>query len=98
MQVRGNLTKVINSLTAEIDDKIVPNAHKHLVNKYLSYKNNALTTIIPNIANFADGFEDSKINIFRRIFKTECGIATGVWSSRTDAREQAEMKRDARER
>ena len=78
MHVRGNLTKVINSLTAEIDDKIKPNAHKHLVNKYLSYKNNALTTIIPNIANFADGFDDSNKNIFKRIFETECGIATGI--------------------
>ena len=78
MHVRGNLTKVINSLTAEIDDKIKPNAHKHLVNKYLSYKNNALTTIIPNIANFADGFLDSNKNIFKRIFETECGIATGI--------------------
>jgi len=78
IQVRGNLTKVINSLTAEIDDKIKPNAHKHLVNKYLSYKNNALTTIIPNIANFADGFDDSNKNIFKRIFETECGIATGI--------------------
>ena len=78
MHVRGNLTKVINSLTAEIEDKIKPNAHKHLVNKYLSYKNNALTTIIPNIANFADGFDDSNKNIFKRIFETECGIATGI--------------------
>ena len=78
MHVRGNLTKVINSLTGEIDGKIKPNAHKHLVNKYHSYKNNALTTIIPNIANFADGFEDSNKNIFKRIFETECGIATGI--------------------
>ena len=94
MDVRGNLTKVIISLTAEIDDKIKPNAHKHLVNKYLSYKNNALTTIIPNIANFADGFDDSNKNIFKRIFETECGIATGIKDGKPFFVQQTAAKTD----
>ena len=94
MHVRGNLTKVIISLTAEIDDKIKPNAHKHLVNKYLSYKNNALTTIIPNIANFADGFDDSNKNIFKRIFETECGIATGIKDGKPFFVQQTAAKTD----
>ena len=94
MNARGNLTKVIISLTAEIDDKIKPNAHKHLVNKYLSYKNNALTTIIPNIANFADGFLDSNKNIFKRIFETECGIATGIKDGKPFFIQQTAAKTD----
>ena len=94
MHARGNLTKVIISLTAEIDDKIKPNAHKHLVNKYLSYKNNALTTIIPNIANFADGFDDSNKNIFKRIFETECGIATVIEDGKPFFVQQTAAKTD----
>ena len=80
MMVRGNVTRVINSLQAVLSSEVAPNAHKHLIDKYLSFKNNALSNVIPDVSRFSetDSFNDLKLNIFKRIFETECGLATGI--------------------
>jgi len=80
MQARDNVSKLISTLQTKIDKEITPNAHKHLIQEYLSYKDNALTTIIPDVSRFSetDAFEDSKKNVFKRIFENECGLATGI--------------------
>ena len=80
MIARDNIDKLKNLLQAKLDTEITPNAHKNLIREYLSYKNNALTTIIPDVSEFAETekFTDSKINIFKKIFENECGLATGI--------------------
>ena len=80
MQVRTNLSKLITSLQSKVDLEVKPNSHKHLIEKYLSYKNNALTSVIPDVSKFStsDDFKDSKVNVFKRIFENECGLATGI--------------------
>ena len=85
MHVRLNVSKLIAELQTKIDNEVKPNSHKKLIEKYLSYKDNALTTIIPDVSRFAttDTFDDSKINVFKRIFENQCGLATGINNGKT---------------
>jgi hypothetical protein len=80
MRVRDNVSKLISSLQTKIDNEIVPDAHTHLIQNYLSYNQNALTKIIPDVSRFSDpnDFKDSKKNVFMRIFENECGLATAI--------------------
>ena len=43
---------------------------------------------------FADGFDDSNKNIFKRIFETECGIATGIKDGKPFFIQQTAAKTD----
>ena len=85
MHVRANVSKLITSLQNKIDDDIRPKSHKHLIAKYLSFKNNALTSIVPDVSRFSEtnSFEDAKVNVFKRIFENECGLATGIKDGKT---------------
>ena len=80
MLVRSNVTKLIGDFQIKIDNDIKPKSHKKLIEKYLTYKDNALTTIIPDVSNFAttETFVDSKTNVFKRIFENQSGLATGI--------------------
>jgi hypothetical protein len=80
MRVRDNVSKLISSLTTKIETEIRPNAHKHLINNYLTYKDNALSSVIPDVSKFSEtnAFDDSKKNVFKSIFENKCGLATGT--------------------
>jgi len=80
MHVRANLSKLISTLQTKIDVEVKPKSHKNLIANYLSFKNNALTSIVPDVSRFSEThtFEDPKVNVFKRIFENECGLATGI--------------------
>jgi hypothetical protein len=77
---RENIDNVIKKLEERKQSEISPNAHKNLIEKFLSFKNNATTTIIPDVSRFSDTdtFDDSRVNCFKRIFESECGLATNI--------------------
>lgn len=80
MHARNHVNKLITSLQTKLDSEVKPKSHKYLIEKYLGYKNNALTSIIPDVSRFSsfEDFDSPQTNIFKRIFENECGIATGV--------------------
>jgi len=85
MFVRANISKLISSLQTKIDVEVKLKSHKNLIAKYLTFKNNALTSIVPDVSRFSEThtFEDPKVNVFKRIFENECGLATGIKNGKT---------------
>jgi hypothetical protein len=77
---RENIDNVIKKLEERKQSEIYPNAHKNLIEKFLSFKNNATTTIIPDVSRFSDTdtFDNSRVNCFKRIFESECGLAINI--------------------
>lgn len=80
MHARNHINKLISSLQTKLDSDVKPNSGKYLIEKYYGFKNNALTSIIPDVSKFStnDTFDNPKINLFKRIFENECGIATVI--------------------
>ena len=85
MPSRNNLKKLISDIKNRIDSKdggVKYNAHHKIIREYHAISDNPSTFVIPDVTKFAEldstgesTFTDSKINIFKRIFEEECGLA-----------------------
>jgi hypothetical protein len=99
MTARENIANAIKKLEERRKSEIYPNANKHLMEKFSSFKNNSSTAIIPDVTSFSgpNTFYESGKNIFKQIFETECGLATRI--SEKDGKpyfiQQASDKTDA---
>ena len=85
MPSRGYLKKLISDLKNSIESKdggIKYNAHHKIISEYNSISENQITFVIPDVTKFAEMdstgesmYNDTKINVFKRIFEEECGLA-----------------------
>lgn len=85
MPSRNNLKKLISDIKNRIDSKdggIKYNAHHKIISEYNAISENQITFVIPDVTKFAEldasgesTYTDTKINIFKRIFEDECGLA-----------------------
>jgi hypothetical protein len=85
MPSRNNLKKLISDIKNRIESKdggVKYNAHHKIISEYNAISENQITFVIPDVTKFAEldstgesTFTDSKINIFKRIFEEECGLA-----------------------
>lgn len=85
MPSRNNLKKLISDIKNRIESKdggVKYNAHQKIISEYNAISENQITFVIPDVTKFAEldstgesTYNDPKINIFKRIFEEECGLA-----------------------
>jgi hypothetical protein len=85
MPSRNNLKKLISNIKNRIESKdggVKYNAHQNIKSQYNAISENEITFVIPDVTKFAEldstgesTYNDPKINIFKRIFEEECGLA-----------------------
>jgi hypothetical protein len=85
MPSRNNLKKLISDINNRIESKdggVKYNAHHKIISEYNAISENQITFVIPDVTKFAEldsigesTITDSEINIFKRIFEEECGLA-----------------------